>query len=312
MPIQASVDAPERGTLFMTARASAYHRSKIPHDMVRPPIGATVVLLSFLAAGCATAPLEEMGSLRSYESLKRSDGLLTQSRLRVNKDNVLAAKTVKIIPTSFLTRDGRETFTPAQQGLIANAIDRSLCTGLSERFAVVSSSEPADISVHAAVTHVEPTDPVAVGLSKGAMVVKTVLLPGVPVPVPRIPIGLGSLSLEAEARDQQGSQEAAMIWGRGATALSGGMARASRDGDAYDLAAAFGDDFSKLLVTGETPFGTMPSLPSAESLGALFGSAPKYPACEAFGRSSGLIGLIGNGVGVPPDWTDKGAAASPQ
>ena len=199
--------------------------------------------------------------LRESEAL---DGLLTQSRLRVNKDNVLAAKTVKIIPTVFLTRDGRETFTPAQQGLLTNAVDRSLCAGLSERFAVVSPSEPADISVHAAVTHVEPTDPVAVGLSKGAMVVKTVLLPGVPVPVPRIPIGLGSLSLEAEARDQQGSQEAAMIWGRGATALSGGMARASRDGDAYDLAAAFGDDFSKLLVTGETPFGTMPSLPSAE------------------------------------------------
>ena len=296
----------------MTGCASAYRHSKIPHDTIRPPIGAAAVLLSFLAAGCATAPLEEAGSLRSYDDLKRSDGLLTQSLLRVNKDEVLAAKTVKIIPTVFLMRDGRETFTPAQQGLIANAVDRSLCAGLSERFAVVTPSEPADITVHAAVTHVAPTDPVAVGLSKGAMVVKTVLLPGVPVPVPRIPIGLGSLSLEAEARDQRGNQEAAMIWGQGATALSGGMARASRDGDAYDLAAAFGNDFSKLLVTGATPFGTMPSLPSPEVLGALFGKAPKYPACEAFGRSSGLIGLIGDGVGLPPDWTDKGAAASPQ
>ena len=30
---------------------------------------------------------------------------------------------------------------------------------------------------------------------------ETILLPGVPVPIPRIPIGLGSLSLEAEARN---------------------------------------------------------------------------------------------------------------
>jgi hypothetical protein len=46
-----------------------------------------------------------------------------------------------------------------------------------------------------------------------------------------------------------------------------------------------------------------------ERLGFALGGAPKYPACEAFGRSPGLVGLIGEGVGLPPDWTDKGAAA---
>jgi hypothetical protein len=61
----------------------------------------------------------------------------------------------------------------------------------------------------------------------------------VPVPVPRILIGLGSLSLEAEARDPLGDQKTAMIWGRGANALveSG---RGAQEGDAYDLVGAFG------------------------------------------------------------------------
>jgi hypothetical protein len=48
---------------------------------------------------------------------------------------------------------------------------------------------------HATITHVTPTGKVTAGLSKGASVAAMVLLPA--VPVPRIPIGLGGLSLEA-------------------------------------------------------------------------------------------------------------------
>ena len=99
-----------------------------------------------------------------------------------------------------------------------------------------------------------------------------------------------------------------MIWGRGANAFMG-SGRVAQEGDAYDLAGAFGEDFSKLLVTGATPFGTLPSVPSTETLRALFGGAPKYVACEAFGTSPGLAGLIGGSIGLPPDWTDKGATA---
>ena len=269
---------------------------------------ATAALMSLLVSGCATAPLDQAGSLRSYADLKPSDGLLTRSLLRVSKDDVLAAKTVRIVPTVFSEPATRTPFTAAQRKLVANAVDRTLCAGLSERFEVVAQSEPADLTVHAVVTHVVPTDPVAVSLSKGASVAKTVLLPAVPVPVPRIPIGLGSLSLEAEARDRQGEQKAAMVWGRGANALVD-QGRASEEGDAYSLAAAFGGDFSTLMVKGTTPFGAPPSAPSMERLSFVLGGAPKYPACEAFGRSPGLVGLIGEGVGLPPDWTDKGAAA---
>jgi hypothetical protein len=264
--------------------------------------------MSWLATGCATAPLDEAGSLQSYADLKPSDGLLTRSRLNVSKDDVLAAKTAKIIPTTF-SASAAPIFTPEQRNLVTNAVDRTMCAGLSERFEVVGPAEPADLTIHAVVTHVQPTDPVAAGLSKGASVAKSVLLPDVPAPVPRIPIGLGSLSLEAEARDVRGNQKAAMIWGRGANAFFG-TTRIAEEGDAYTLAASFGADFSELLVTGETPYGSLPSLPSLQSLRTQFGGAYKYPACENFGRSPGLVGMIGGGLGLPPSWTDKGAAAA--
>lgn len=267
----------------------------------------TVTLLGLLVAGCATAPLDQAGSLRSYDNLKQSDGLLTRSRLRVSKDDVLAAKTVRIIPTSFSEPAARTPFTPAQRNLVTNAVDRTLCAGLSERFEVVAGSEPADLTIHAVVTHVVPTDEVAVGLSRGVSVAKTVLLPGVPVPIPRIPIGLGSLSLEAEARDPEGNQKGAMIWGRGANAFLG-SGRVAQEGDAYTLAVAFGADFSKLLVNGETPFGGLPKAPSFKEIGSLLSDTPKYPACKAFGKSPGFVGMIGEGLGLPPSWTDNGAA----
>ncbi|MDU3132949.1 MAG: DUF3313 domain-containing protein, partial [Bradyrhizobium sp.] len=37
------------------------------------------------------------------------------------------------------------------------------------------------------------------------------------------------------------------------------------------------------------------------------GGAPKYAACEQYGRFPGLKGFVGAGLGLPPDWTDKGA-----
>lgn len=260
-------------------------------------------------AGCATAPLDEAGSLSSYSDLAQSDGLLAKSRLRVNKEGVLAAKTVRLVPTTFSQAAKPEGITDEQRKLIANAVDRSLCAGLSERLKVVSPSEPADLTVHAVVTHMAVTDPNAVAATKAASVAKSILLPGIPVPTPRLPIGLGSLSIEAEARKTGGAQEAAMVWGRGANALSG-SARVSTVGDAYELASAFGDDFSKLVVKGESPFQKLPDLPSGERVQSWAGGAPKYAACEVFGREQGVAGLVTGAVGLPPEWTDKGAATA--
>jgi hypothetical protein len=269
-------------------------------------VGSLALLLVMM--GCATAPMEQGGTLASYDKLTPSDGLLAHSRLWVDKDDILAAKTARIVPTAFTDTTGA-ALSAKQRGLLANAVDRSLCLGLSERFEVVSSDQTADLTVHAVVTHLAPTNPTAAGVSKVASLAPKILLPGVPVPVPRLPIGLGSLTLEGEARDRNGAEKAAMIWARGANSFTDAP-RMSSDGDAYNLATSFGGDFSKLLVTGSSPFGKPPSLPSAQSIAVFMGGKPKNVACEAFGRDPGVLGLVAGSVGAPPDWTDKGAAPS--
>ncbi|TIW17639.1 MAG: DUF3313 domain-containing protein, partial [Mesorhizobium sp.] len=143
-----------------------------------------VLVLSMLAVGCASAPLDQVGSLQSYDELKPSDGWLARSLMRVSKDDVLAARTVRIIPTGFSPpAAGKSTLTPAQRGLITNAVDRTLCSGLSQRFQVVALTEPADLTVHAMVTHATPTNALAVGISKVASTAVSVALPEMHVPV---------------------------------------------------------------------------------------------------------------------------------
>jgi hypothetical protein len=268
-----------------------------------------VATLGWMAQGCTAVQLERSGSLASYDNLTPSDGLLTKSQVRVSKAEILAAKTLRIEPTALTAAAARVPFSDEQRSLIKNAVSRAMCLALSERFQIVGPTEEADLSVRAVIIHVAPTDAAAAGVSKVASVVPSIVAPGVPIPVPRLPIGLGSLAVEAEARDRSGSQKAAMIWARGANSFTS-PPRVSSDGDAYDLASAFGDDFGKLLVTAETPFGRVSGPPSMARLKAAFGGAPKEVACEAFGRAPGLVGMIGERVGVPPDWTDKGAAAN--
>jgi hypothetical protein len=280
-------------------------KSGTPRETIRGPRFSGAMLL--VLTGCATAPMDRAGSLKSYDRLAESNGILAKSLLRIDKAEVLSAKTVRIVPTVFSKATEQVQLSEKQRKLVANTVDRSLCGALSDRFKVVAPNEPADLTVHAVITNVAATDPTIAGVSKAASIVPMFLSLGFPVPVPRIPMGLGSLTLEAEANDRTGDQKAAMVWGRGADSLTS-RPRVSEAADAYDLALSFGNDFGKLLVTGDSPFGTLPSPPSLESISARLGGAPKNPACEAFGRDPGLVGMIGGGIGLPPEWTDDGAA----
>ena len=237
-----------------------------------------------------------------------ANGLVTRSQIRVNKKDVLAATTVRIASTVFPAR-ADVPLNEKERRLVANAISRELCLRLSERFRIVSADDDADLTVQATVTHATPTSPTASGASQALSIAKTVALPGVPVPVPRLPVGLGSLSVEAEARDFAGFQKAAMVWARSANSIAN-SARVANEGDAYDLAADFGADFAKLVTTGDSPFGGIPALPPIESIPVRFGGAPKYVACEAFGRFPGVTGFAGEKLGLPPGWTDSGAKES--
>lgn len=256
--------------------------------------------------GCAPAPLVQGIGLSSYDSMTPSDGILTKSRISVNKEHVLAAKTVKIVPTTFPSTVAPKLTNP-QRVLVANSVDRGLCVSLSDRFKVVAPDEPADLIVRASVTQAMETDEVAAGISAAASIGMNFVDMSVPVPTPRIPIGMGNLSMEAEAIDATGQQQASMLWARGANAFFSSP-RASKASDAYELADAFGEDFGYLLVEGKSPFGNAGiDLPSWQKINSAMGLPPKYAACEVYGRYPGVAGLVGGQLGLPPEWTDKGA-----
>jgi hypothetical protein len=260
-----------------------------------PALGGSVT-------GCATAQLETSGSLSSYSDLAPADGVTTKSKMRVDKASVLAARSVSIVPTSFSHAAAQAALTDKQRRVIANAVDRSVCIGLSDRFNVVPSGQPADLTVHVTVTHVTVTDATVAGAAKVASAAPMFISAGFPIVVPRIPYGMGSLSVEAEARDVQGQQKAAFVWARGADSLTS-TPRVAASGDAYDLAAEFGTDFSKLLITGENPFDNRLSMPTMQRVNSAFGGKPKYAACDAFGRT-GISAFVGGKMGAPPEWND--------
>lgn len=259
-------------------------------------------LLSWLCA-CANVPLREGTSLGSYAGMSPSGGTLTKAKLRVDSAPVLAAQTVRLVPTS--TQIDSAGFDPKDLALVANAIDRALCTDLGDRFRIVAASLPADLIVHATVTDIVATNRAAAAGSVVASLGGTAA--GLGVPIPRLPIGLGGLAIEAEAVDQDGSQKASMLWSRGANMITT-RARVSAVGDAYSLSSAFAADFSRMLVKGKDPFKGMPAIPSMQRVRASLGANPKYDACKAFGTAPGIPGMVAARFGLPPTWTDKGAA----
>lgn len=267
---------------------------------------AGLLAVASCLGGCAAAPLVEGSGLSTYEDMAPSDGVLTKSRISVNKKNVLAARTVRIEPTTFPTTLAAK-LTSQQRDLVSNAVNRGLCVSLSDRFEVVAPDQPADLTVKASVTQMTETDEVAAGISAAASFGMNFVDMGVPVPTPRLPIGLGNLSMEAEAVDTAGQQQASMLWARGANAFLSSP-RASKASDGYELADAFGEDFGYLLVKGESPFGKKGvELPTAQRVNSAMGLAPKHAACESYGRYPGLAGAVGGHLGLPPEWTDKGA-----
>lgn len=265
-------------------------------------------VLAFALSGCASAVVTQSGRLSSYSDLKSSEGMATKGKVLIDSQTVLAAKTVRLIPTIIDTPVLEAGLTAKQLQLVSNAIDRSLCRDLGQRFTVVMQTEPADLEVRAIITHIAKTDTAAAGTSVvagiGGRVVSAVT--GIPVPVPRLPIGLGSLSVEGEAKGRDGRQVAALIWARGADIVTT-SARVAEEADAHTLASKFAEDFVKLMVTGKDPIvDPAPMVPTAERVGEFFGADSKSAACRQFGRDPGFGHALGGVIGAPPEWADKG------
>ncbi|WP_321384258.1 DUF3313 domain-containing protein [Rhizobium sp.] len=251
--------------------------------------------------GCSSVPLKESGSLSSYNRLGPAEGNLSKSRTFADTPELLSAKSVAILPTKISPTAAAKIKKPGEDKLVSNALDRALCVGLSDKYRVVGPGEPADLTVRAMITDIVPTGKVAAGISKVTSLGTSAVLP---VGVPRLPIGLGGLAVEAEAVDATGVQHAAIVWSRGANSITNG-ARVSEVGDAYGLAGTFANDFSKMLVKGKKTSGVSLNLPSGQKLKSQFGGAPKYAACDAFGRAPGVGGFVAGAVGAPPSWTDS-------
>lgn len=140
-----------------------------------------------LVVGCTSILPEQSGSLSSYDRLEQSDGLLTKAQVSVSKDEILSARTVRINPTTFSAATALAAgLSEPQVRLIANAVDRSLCTGLSSRFQIASAAQPADLTVRAFITRIVPTDEIAAAASSvtsvGMTVVKVTGVVTAPIP----------------------------------------------------------------------------------------------------------------------------------
>jgi Protein of unknown function (DUF3313) len=293
--------ASERGSLEIPDPPLRAERAKQATRLL------TVFWSMMMLTGCAVAPLERSGGLSSYADLSPADGMLTKAQVRIDREKVLAARSVTIVPTTFSAAAERRGLSEKQRTLVANVIDRTLCADLTERFRVVPAGQHADLTIHAVVTHLNITDKSVAAASKVASIVPAVAFPNAHVMVPRIPLGLGSLSIEAEARAPAGEQQAAIVWARGANSFTN-QPRISEAGDAYDLASDFGDDFSKLLVSAANPFDGHVSLPAKERIDLALGKEPEEAACKIFGRGPGVLGMLGAAVAMPPEWTDNGPA----
>lgn len=261
-------------------------------------IGLPIVML---ISSCTSVPLQEGGTLTSYGQLSPAKGKFTKSRTFVDAQGLTAVRTVSIVPTTFSFNAASRIKAPQDRALVSNALDRAVCVSLSDKYQIVPTGQPADLTVRTVVTDIVATNKTMAGISTAVSLGSSFALP---VGIPRLPVGLGGLAVEAEAIDITGTQRAAVVWSKGANSITNN-ARVSDVGDAYSLAGSFGKYFSRMLVTGKEPKALDISLPSAQRMNSALGGKPKYAACDAFGRSPGLAGMIADKVGAPPQWTDK-------
>lgn len=268
------------------------------------PLKPLSFALPFLAAGCASVPLKSAGTLASYDRLGSPKGTFSKSRVYVDAKALAPVKTVAIVPTTLAPNASLRVKKQEDRALVANALDREVCLALSEKFLIVPKGQVADLTVRAVVTDLVPTDKTIAGVATAVTFGSSVA--GLPVSIPRLPFGLGGLAIEAEALDGNGVQRAAILWARGANSISN-KPRVSEVGDAYSLATKFGNEFSRILVTGREPRTIDLTLPSRHRVQSWLGGKPKYKVCDSYGRAPGLLGAVADKFGAPPEWTDKGA-----
>lgn len=262
---------------------------------------APVLALSICLGGCANTPLAPSSDLSTDQALVEKTGLRAKMLVHVDKDAVRAAKTVRIMPIVVAAEASKTPLADKDRRLLQNAIGRRICDGLAQDYQVVPPATPADLTVTAEITYVGKTDATAVGASKAMSIAVSALTP-VPV-IPRLPIGLGGLEVQAQAKDMAGKPVATLVWSRGADIFTN-SGRMSDIGDAYALSDDFGNDFNTLVTTGTDPVSAGIVLPK------LF-NRRSAPACDQYGKRDDVANFVSDQLGLPPDWTDDSSKAAP-
>src|ERR1700730_17625465 len=119
-------------SLFLDAPRERDMRMRLGKSLLRSAI--VYAYLAVCVAGCATAPLDTSGALSSYADLAPEEGVVTKTKLRVDKARVLKAQSLPIMRPPSPRAPSKAELTEEQQRVIANAVDRSVCIGLSDRF----------------------------------------------------------------------------------------------------------------------------------------------------------------------------------
>jgi hypothetical protein len=254
----------------------------------------TVVALA--VTGCASTSVTRTGAISSYEGMRETKSSRAQALWYADPALLSSARTLRIEPVAVGSGVGRDA-SEEQRALIANAVGRTLCNRLNDRFEIVEAGQPADLAVKVTITGIE-------GTNEGASVASIAVSIASPVPfTPRLPFGLGSFTAEGEAALADGRRAAALSWARGADIFTTD-ATVSRVGDAYQLSGAFAKDMAKLVLTGNDPFArTRAERGESEKPP----KRPLAPACEAYGKGPGVGGFIARKIGAPPELADRGA-----
>lgn len=224
--------------------------------MVRTKTWAGLALC-IAAAGCTTAPSTQSGFLSAYDHLTPQESL--RAEVKTWRDEAaLAGRAKAFIEPTVLKPAALANLTPEQAEIVRREVDQQLCLELSERFEIVDA--PDAMKVRAAITDIAATNVAASLISAAA----SRTIPG-PATV-RVPLGLGGLSMEAEAIDRTtGVQLAAITWARRAQVVmdKGSLSPA---GDAHQMAEPFGDAVGALVYAGD------PNAPQRERPDGLCGA----------------------------------------
>jgi hypothetical protein len=223
---------------------------------------AMLILAAAVLAGCATQAPTRTGFLADYTTMAPAPDTV-RAQIIQRRDAAVAGPITRVrIATPVLapgvTLD--PAISPDEFALVTGELERRLCFELSRRYGIGARDDQDAALVEVAVSDIGRT-------SAGASVVSAVASRAIPGPGSvRLPVGRGSLIVEARAVDQQGREGVAMVWSRGA-GVAFDRGSLSEVGDAHRYSGAFAEDFTEWLAGSDRAESPVPDPDPCQAYG---------------------------------------------